>query len=115
MDLFLHCMYFFFSFFDLGFTSRQDHFTQFEPSQSKGGEKMGDPREKPPDHPQAELGLSRTHSGQVTGDLERLRLVALTTRPWGPPPFLQFTSATAGIDYLKNMVIMVCFLFQCQK
>ena len=27
-------------------------------SQSKGGVKMGDPREKPPDHPQAELGLS---------------------------------------------------------
>ena len=29
----------------------------FEPSQSQGGAKTGDPREKPPDHLQAELGL----------------------------------------------------------
>lgn len=44
--------------FYLGFTARQDYFTHFEPSQSLGGAKTGDPREKPPDHPQAELGLS---------------------------------------------------------
>ena len=43
---------------DLGFTGRQDYFTRFEPSQLLGGEKIGDPREKPPDRPQAELGLS---------------------------------------------------------
>ena len=30
----------------------------FEPSQSLGGAKTGDPREKLPDQPQAELGLS---------------------------------------------------------
>ena len=30
----------------------------FEPSQSLDGAKTGDPREKPPDHPQAQLGLS---------------------------------------------------------
>ena len=40
------------------FTARQDYFTHFEPSQSVGGAKMGDPWEKPPEHPQAELGLS---------------------------------------------------------
>ena len=34
------------------------YFTYFEPRQSLGGAKTGDPREKPPDHPQAELGLS---------------------------------------------------------
>ena len=46
-----------FFFFYLGFTARQDYyFTHFEPRQSYGGAKMGDPREKPPD--QAELGLS---------------------------------------------------------
>ena len=45
-------------FFHLGFTTHQDYFTHFEPSQSLGGAKMGDPREKLPDHPQAELGLS---------------------------------------------------------
>ena len=34
----------------------QDYFTHFELSQSsKGGAKRGGPREKPPDHPQAEL------------------------------------------------------------
>ena len=44
--------------FYLGFTARQDYFTHFEPSQSVGGAKAGDPREKPPDHPQAELCLS---------------------------------------------------------
>ena len=37
----------------------QDYFNHFEQSQSLGGEKMGDPREKTPDHPQAELGLSQ--------------------------------------------------------
>ena len=42
----------------MGFTARQDYFTHFEPSQPLGGAKTGDPREKPPDHPQAELGLS---------------------------------------------------------
>ena len=36
----------------------QNYFTHFEPSQSLGGAKTGYPREKPPDHPQAELGLS---------------------------------------------------------
>ena len=40
------------------FTARQDYFTHFEPGQSKGGAKTGDPRQKPPDHPQAELGFS---------------------------------------------------------
>ena len=44
--------------FYLGFTTRQDYFTHFELSQSLGGAKMGDPREKTPDYPQAELGLS---------------------------------------------------------
>ena len=37
---------------------RQDYFTHFEPSQSLGGAKTGDPQEKTPDHLQAELGLS---------------------------------------------------------
>ena len=36
----------------------QAYFTHFEPSQSLGGAEMGDPREKPPDHPQAEFCLS---------------------------------------------------------
>ena len=40
--------------FDLGFMACQDYFTHFEPSQSLGGMKTGDPQEKPPDHPQAE-------------------------------------------------------------
>ena len=47
-----------FLFFHFGLTARQDYFTHFEPSQSLGGEKTGDRREKPPDHPQVELGLS---------------------------------------------------------
>ena len=37
-----------FFFFYLGFTARQDYFTHFEPSQSQGGAKIGDPWEKPP-------------------------------------------------------------------
>ena len=49
---------FFFSFYILGFTARQDYLTHFEPSQSLGGSKTGDPREKTPDYPQEELGLS---------------------------------------------------------
>ena len=43
---------------DLGFTARQDYFIHFEQSQLLCGAKTGDPREKPPDHPQAELRLS---------------------------------------------------------
>ena len=35
-------------------------FHSLEPSQSLGGAKTGDPQEKPPDHPKAELGLSHT-------------------------------------------------------
>ena len=38
--------------------ARKDYFTHFEPSQSQGGAKTGEPREKLPDHPKAELGLS---------------------------------------------------------
>ena len=38
----------------------QDYFTHFEPCQLLGGAKTGDPQVKPPDHPQAELGLSHT-------------------------------------------------------
>ena len=36
----------------------QDYFSHIEPSQSLGGAKTGDLRANPPDHPQAELGLS---------------------------------------------------------
>ena len=39
-------------------TVRQGFFTHSEPSQSQGGAKSADPREKTPEHPQAELGLS---------------------------------------------------------
>ena len=39
------------SFNHISFYLGQDHFTHFEPSQSVGGTKTGDPREKPPDHP----------------------------------------------------------------
>ena len=57
------CLPFFFSFVSLfihlSFTARQDYFTHFEPSQSQGGAKAGHPREKPPDHLQTELDLSR--------------------------------------------------------
>ena len=67
----MNLVFFLFCFcFYLGFTARQDYFTHFEPRQSNGRAKMGDPQEKPPDHPQAELGLS-----QVT--LARLEPTAL--------------------------------------
>ena len=59
------------------FTALQDYFTNFEPSQSLGGAKTGDPREKPYDHPQAELGLS--HKWPERGS----NPAALTTRPRG--------------------------------
>ena len=45
-------------FFYFGLTAHQDYFTHFEPSQSLGGAKMGDPQEKLPDHLQAEFCLS---------------------------------------------------------
>ena len=42
----------------VGLMARQDYFTHAEPSQSVGGAKTGESWEKPPDHPQAEVGLS---------------------------------------------------------
>ena len=58
--------------------ARQDYFIHFEPCQSLGGAKTGDPQEKPPDHQQAELGLfhmwledqARTYSVEMTSHLE---------------------------------------------
>ena len=41
-------------------SARQDYLTHFEPSQSLDAAKTGDPQNKPPGHPQAELGLSHT-------------------------------------------------------
>ena len=54
---------------------------------------MGDPRKKnPPDHPQAENGLSHVtqawleiKSGETTSDLEQQRLAVLTIQSQGPP------------------------------
>ena len=40
--------------------ARQDYFTHFEPSQSLGVAKTGDPREKTPDHTQ---GFSHIRAG----------------------------------------------------
>ena len=54
-------------------TARQDDFTHFEPSQSLGGTKTGDPREKPTDHPQAELGLSHMTRARLEPTAVRLR------------------------------------------
>ena len=42
--------------------ARQDYFTHFEPSQSQGGAKTEDPRDKPPDHPRPELGSNPQRS-----------------------------------------------------
>ena len=44
--------------FFFSFAARQGYFTHFELTQSLGGAKTGDLWEKPPDHQQAELGLS---------------------------------------------------------
>ena len=46
---------FVFFWIDLGFTTHQDYFICFE--SVYGGAKTGDPWEKTPDHPQAELDL----------------------------------------------------------
>ena len=50
-------------YFYLGFMAHQDYFTHFELPVSLDGAKTGDPQEKTPDHPQAELGL--THVTQA--------------------------------------------------
>ena len=48
-------------FFSLGYTARPNYFNHFEANGSNrkgGGVKAGGPREKQPDHPRAELGVS---------------------------------------------------------
>ena len=57
----------------------QDYFIHFEPSQSVGWAKTRDPREKPPDHLQAEFGLSHVTrarlepSGEMTSNVGVLK------------------------------------------
>ena len=74
----MYLRFVFFFFFGGGgvVTASQDYFTHFEPSQSQGGAKTGDPRKTPTNHPQAELGLSHmwplrgsNPRGEMTRDL----------------------------------------------
>ena len=66
------------SFFsNFAFTPRQDYFTHFEPSQSLGGAKTGDPRQNHLTTCKQNLSCltcdpseARTHSGEMTSDLE---------------------------------------------
>ena len=67
-------MQWFFLFY-LGFTAHKDYFTHFEPSQSFGGAKTGDPREKTPDHTQAELGLSHMTRARLEPTAVRWRAI----------------------------------------
>ena len=57
--------------------AHQDYLTHFEPSQSLGGAKMEDSQEKPPDHPQAELGLPFPNTISDVETTEPFRLVFL--------------------------------------
>ena len=62
-------------FFLFGFTARQDYFTYYEPSQSYGGTKMGDLREKTSDYPQAEFGLSHVTPARLEPTAARWRAI----------------------------------------
>ena len=55
---FIYSLFYFLVVVVVGGTARQDYFIHFEPSQSLDAAKTGDPQNKPPCHPQAELGLS---------------------------------------------------------
>ena len=63
--------------FYLGFTAHKDYFTHFEPSQSFGGAKTGDPKKHLTTRKQNLACLTydpskaRTHSSEMTSDLER--------------------------------------------
>ena len=70
-----HNWWFFFFFFDLGFTAHQDYFAHFQLSQSQGGAKTGDPWEKPPYHPQADLGLSHMTQARLEPTAWRWRAI----------------------------------------
>ena len=45
--------------------AHQDYFTHFELKQLLGGAKTGDPREKTPEHLQAELGLCHVIQARI--------------------------------------------------
>ena len=70
---FVHFLSEYFS--DLGFMTRQDYFTHFEQSQWVGGAKMGDPQGKPPDHQQAEPGLSQVTQARLKPTVVRWRVI----------------------------------------
>ena len=67
--------FFFIFYFYFGFTAHQNYFTHFEPSQSLGGAKTGGPREKLPDHLQAELGLSHETWARLESTAMRWRAI----------------------------------------
>ena len=91
-------------FFNLGFTTRQNYFTNFEPSQSQGRAKTGDPPGKPLNHPQAELGLS--HMWPELGlnpqgwDDVRFRALKISS--------LNHSATEAQLQFLWNIAIGVC-------
>ena len=99
-----------FIFFWFGF---QDYFTHFEPSQLLGGSKMGwDPREKPLDHPQAELGSSHMWP-QLGSNLQRWEdeqstVLKITTRPRGLLlSYFCFQFSTGTILVKENVIGLV--------
>ena len=66
---------FFIFFFHLDFTASQDYFNHFEPSQSYGGAKTTDPQEKPPNHLQAEPGLSHVTRARLEPTVVRWQVI----------------------------------------
>ena len=61
----------------LGFMAHQDYFTHFELSRSLGWSKTGHPREKTPDHPQAEL-VTRSRLEPTAVRYERFRALKIS-------------------------------------
>ena len=86
----------------------EDYFTHFEPSQSLGGAKTGDPREKPPAHPQAQLGLSHMWPDQGSNpqwwDDERFRVLKFSGLNHSA------TGADNSLELFKVSVSHMCYI-----
>ena len=85
----------FFYIFLFGFYLGEDHFIHFEQSQLLGGVKTGDPRENPPEHQQAELGLSHMWYPQRWND-ERFRVLKISV--------LNHTAMGATLKFLDRQL-----------
>ena len=93
---------------DLGYTAREDYYTHFDPSQTWGGAKTGDPREKTT-WPSASRTWLVSHVTRIRLDPQRwddaLKISVLNHSATGPPILIFDTSYSGSA---QNLIVGLC-------